>query len=47
MTAGSAGRRALGINLRPKSIVRFDSMNTAAEAAEHGVGVALVSSRSR
>ena len=37
--------QALGINLRPKSIVRFDSMNTAAEAAEHGVGVALVSSR--
>ncbi len=34
-----------GIDLRPKSIVRFDSMNTAAEAAEHGVGVALVSSR--
>jgi LysR family transcriptional regulator, glycine cleavage system transcriptional activator len=38
--------QALGIDdLRPKSIVRFDSMNTAAEAAEHGVGVALVSSR--
>lgn len=37
--------QTLGINLRPKSIVRFDSMNTAAEAAEHGVGVALVSLR--
>ena len=37
--------QTLGIDLRPKSIVRFDSMNTAAEAAEHGVGVALVSSR--
>lgn len=37
--------QSLGIDLRPKSIVRFDSMNTAAEAAEHGVGVALVSSR--
>lgn len=37
--------RALGIDLRPKSIARFDSMNTAAEAAEHGVGVALVSTR--
>ena len=37
--------QTLGIDLRPKSIVRFDSMNTAAEAAEHGVGVALVSTR--
>lgn len=37
--------QSLGIDLRPKSIVRFDSMNTAAEAAEHGVGIALVSSR--
>jgi LysR family glycine cleavage system transcriptional activator len=37
--------QALGIDLRPKSIVRFDSMITAAEAAEHGIGVALVSSR--
>lgn len=37
--------QAVGIDLRPKNIVRFDSMNTAAEAAEHGVGVALVSTR--
>lgn len=37
--------QSLGIDLRPKKIVRFDSMNTAAEAAEHGVGVALVSTR--
>lgn len=37
--------QSLGIDLRPKKVVRFDSMNTAAEAAEHGVGVALVSSR--
>jgi LysR family glycine cleavage system transcriptional activator len=37
--------QTLGIELRPKGIVRFDSMNTAAEAAEHGVGVALVSTR--
>jgi LysR family glycine cleavage system transcriptional activator len=37
--------QTLGIDLRPKNIVRFDSMNTAAEAAEHGVGLALVSSR--
>jgi DNA-binding transcriptional LysR family regulator len=29
--------QSLGIDLRPKKIVRFDSMNTAAEAAEHGV----------
>lgn len=34
-----------GVRLRPKKIVRFDSMHTAAQAAEHGVGVALVSSR--
>ena len=37
--------QSLGIDLRPRKVVRFDSMNTAAEAAEHGVGVALVSSR--
>jgi LysR family transcriptional regulator, glycine cleavage system transcriptional activator len=37
--------QSLGIDLRPKKVVRFDSMNTAAEAAEHGVGVALVSTR--
>ena len=34
-----------GIDLRPNKVVRFDSMITAAEAAEHGVGVALVSTR--
>jgi LysR family transcriptional regulator, glycine cleavage system transcriptional activator len=34
-----------GIDLRPKNLVRFDSMYTAVHAAEHGVGVALVSSR--
>ncbi len=37
--------QSLGVDLRPKKVVRFDSMNTAAEAAEHGVGVALVSTR--
>lgn len=36
---------SVGLKLRPKKIVRFDSMDTAAQAAEHGVGVALVSSR--
>jgi LysR family transcriptional regulator, glycine cleavage system transcriptional activator len=36
---------SLGIELRPKKLVRFDTMDTAAQAAEHGVGVALVSSR--
>ena len=36
---------SLGKQLRPKKIVRFDTMYTAAQAAEHGVGVALVSSR--
>jgi LysR family glycine cleavage system transcriptional activator len=35
----------LGIELRPRKVVRFDTMYTAAQAAEHGVGVALVSSR--
>ncbi len=35
----------LGTALRPKKVVRFDTMDTAAQAAEHGVGVALVSSR--
>jgi LysR family glycine cleavage system transcriptional activator len=34
-----------GIELRPKKIVRFDTMHTAAHAAEHGVGVALLSAR--
>lgn len=36
---------SLGVELRPKKLVRFDTMYTAAHAAEHGVGVALVSSR--
>jgi LysR family transcriptional regulator, glycine cleavage system transcriptional activator len=36
---------ALGVELRPKKLVRFDTMYAAAQAAEHGVGVALVSSR--
>jgi LysR family glycine cleavage system transcriptional activator len=35
----------LGIQLRPRKVVRFDTMYAAAQAAEHGVGVALVSSR--
>jgi LysR family glycine cleavage system transcriptional activator len=35
----------LGTKLRPRKVVRFDTMDTAAQAAEHGVGVALVSSR--
>ncbi len=33
----------LGIELHPKKLVRFDTMYAAAHAAEHGVGVALVS----
>ena len=33
----------LGIELRPRKLVRFDTMHAAAQAAEHGVGVALVS----
>jgi LysR family transcriptional regulator, glycine cleavage system transcriptional activator len=32
-----------GIELRPKNIIRLDTMSAAAQAAEHGVGVALVS----
>jgi DNA-binding transcriptional LysR family regulator len=36
---------SLGKKLRPKKIVRFDTMYAAAQAAEHGVGVALVASR--
>jgi LysR family transcriptional regulator, glycine cleavage system transcriptional activator len=36
---------ALGIALRPKKVLRFDTMYAAAEAAEHGAGIALVSSR--
>jgi LysR family glycine cleavage system transcriptional activator len=35
----------LGVELRPRNVVRFDTMSAAAQAAEHGVGVALVSSR--
>jgi LysR family glycine cleavage system transcriptional activator len=35
----------LGVELRPKNLIRFDTMQTAAQAAEHGVGVALLSSR--
>lgn len=35
----------IGLELRPRKIVRFDSMYAAAQAAEHSVGVALVSSR--
>jgi LysR family glycine cleavage system transcriptional activator len=34
-----------GVELRPKKFVRFDTMYAAAQAAEHGVGVALVSLR--
>jgi len=36
---------ALGVTLKPKNVLRFDTMYAAAEAAEHGAGVALVSSR--
>lgn len=36
---------AMGITLRPKKLLRFDTMYAAAEAAEHGAGIALVSSR--
>jgi LysR family glycine cleavage system transcriptional activator len=35
----------LGAELRPKNVIRFDTMSAAAQAAEHGVGIALVSSR--
>jgi DNA-binding transcriptional LysR family regulator len=35
----------LGTELRPGKVVRVDTMDTAAQAAEHAVGVALVSSR--
>jgi LysR family transcriptional regulator, glycine cleavage system transcriptional activator len=35
----------LGTALRPKNVIRFDTMSAAAQAAEHGVGVALVSAR--
>lgn len=33
----------LGTELRPRKLVRFDTMHAAAQAAEHGLGVALVS----
>ena len=36
---------SVGIELRPRKVIRFDTMSAAAQAAEHGVGVALVSSR--
>lgn len=35
----------LGFDLRPKNLIRFDTMHTAAQAAEHGIGIALLSSR--
>jgi LysR family glycine cleavage system transcriptional activator len=35
----------LGTELRPKNVIRLDTMSAAAQAAEHGVGVALVSLR--
>jgi LysR family transcriptional regulator, glycine cleavage system transcriptional activator len=35
----------LGMQLRPRKVVRFDTMETAVQAAEHGVGIALVSAR--
>jgi LysR family glycine cleavage system transcriptional activator len=36
---------SVGTQLRPRKVIRFDTMSAAAQAAEHGVGVALVSSR--
>ena len=39
---GAMGR-IVGTELRPKKVIRFDTMSAAAQAAEHGVGVALVS----
>lgn len=36
--------KSLGIKLKPKKVLRFDTMYAAAEAAEHGAGIALVSS---
>lgn len=36
---------SVGVELRPRKVIRFDTMSAAAQAAEHGVGVALVSSR--
>jgi LysR family transcriptional regulator, glycine cleavage system transcriptional activator len=34
-----------GTKLRPKNVIRVQTMSAAAQAAEHGVGVALVSAR--
>jgi len=36
---------SMGAVLRPKKLLRFDTMYAAAQAAEHGAGIALVSSR--
>jgi LysR family transcriptional regulator, glycine cleavage system transcriptional activator len=36
---------SVGLELRPRKVIRFDTMSAAAQAAEHGVGVALVSAR--
>lgn len=36
---------SVGLTLRPKKLLRFDTMYAAAEAAEHGAGIALVSTR--
>jgi LysR family transcriptional regulator, glycine cleavage system transcriptional activator len=36
---------SVGVELRPRKVIRFDTMSAAAQAAEHGIGVALVSSR--
>jgi LysR family glycine cleavage system transcriptional activator len=33
------------VDLHPRKLIRFDTMHAAAEAAEHGVGIALVSTR--
>lgn len=35
----------VGTELRPKNVIRLDTLSAAAQAAEHGVGVALVSLR--
>lgn len=36
---------ALGCALKPRNVLRFDTMHSAAEAAEHGAGIALISTR--
>jgi LysR family glycine cleavage system transcriptional activator len=36
---------SVGLVLRPRKVIRFDTMSAAAQAAEHGVGIALVSAR--